>query len=639
MQYKVSDNFKQMNLQTSATLNSTTFTNPSITAPGIPFDAANIADVVMMSYETGLLRTFYADHIAEREMYIISSTCKPGHMLSTLQNFGIVTTTMTYSVSYESVGSGKLSHKKATVYLQERMKKSIEQLPEDIYKKVCMTLLEYAKFTQTVQRYVHTANNMGMYTYNTGLEYFMDLNLVDEIETKLLPVEEYKYFVCEYTTKSKPLKDEIPAGVVYDDKHAFIALPTFCNAQASLALCNAATCSVSRYLTLFDIDATSPMYILGMRLKEQGVTTFRMTVQDTVPYISKSKFLGTVTEVDNNPDIPACNWISKLVNGDLGIKELPQETINAVCQTYGIKVTGGVTMDIPARKSEYDNDAYAQQLYNNVQSYYDQFDLKTLKNNIPGFYSGAMYSMLFIGDSGTGKSTAARVIPYLCGMPYISINFSVNLEESDIFGSMIPNIQKSSPNDPEFIWEDGILTKAIRNGYVAILEEINFARPGVLGKLNSLLDDIRQIDLPTGEIVKAHPNFRVIATCNIAYEGTNRMNKALINRFQDVTRFDNPTRDEMLKIIQTRTGYKDMKKIAKVYSVYEALKKYSDEQNLNLIISLRQMLTLFSNGRYYKNAEDAVTRIMLNSAFIEDPDFEQEFCKSVLPNFDLNFRL
>lgn len=502
-----------------------------------------------------------------------------------------------------------------------------------------MTLLEYAKFTQTVQKYPHTADKMGMYTYNTSLVYFMDLNLVDEIETKLLPVEEYNYFVCEYTMKFSPMKDEIPAGVVYDSKYAFIAIPTFCNAQASLALCSEGSCYISRRLTLFDIDATSPMYILGMRLKEQSASTFRMVVQDTASYISKSKFIDAITEVDNNPEIPACSWIPKLVNGDLGIKELPQETINAVCQTYNIKATSGITVDIPARKSEYANDAYAQQLYNNVQSYYDQFDLKTLKNNIPGFYSGALYSMLFIGDSGTGKSTAARVIPYLCGMPYISINFSVNLEESDIFGSMIPNIQKSTPNDPEFVWEDGILTKAIRNGYVAILEEINFARPGVLGKLNSLLDDIRQIDLPTGEIVKAHPNFRVIATCNIAYEGTNRMNKALINRFQDVTKFDNPTRDEMLKIIQARTGYKDIQKIAKVYSVYEALKKYSDEQNLNLIISLRQMLTLFSNGRYYKNAEDAVTRIMLNSAFIEDPDFEQEFCKSVLPNFDLNFRL
>lgn len=638
MKYQISDDFKQMNLQDSATLNSTTFTDPNITAPGIPFDVANIADVVMSSYKAGLLRTFYAEHSTEHNMYIINSICKPGHMLSTLQSFGFVTTTLTYSVRYETCNPQD-NHQKAIIYLQERLKKSIEQLPEDIYKKICMTLLEYAKFIQTVQNYPHTADKMGMYTYNTSLSYFKDLNRIDEIETKLLPVEEYKSFMCEYTMKPSPMKDEIPVGVVYDSKHAFIAIPTFCNAQVSLALCNEKTCYISRPLTLFDIDATSPMYILGMRLKEQKASSFCMLVQDTTSYISKSNFIDTITEVDNNPDIPACSWIPKLVNGDLGVKELPQETVNAVCKTYGIKAIGGIAVDIPARKSEYANDAYAQQLYNNVQSYYDQFDLKTLKNNIPGFYSGAMYSMLFIGDSGTGKSTAARVIPYLCGMPYISINFSVNLEESDIFGSMIPNIQKSSPNDPEFVWEDGILTKAIRNGYVAILEEINFARPGVLGKLNSLLDDIRQIDLPTGEIVKAHPNFRVIATCNIAYEGTNRMNKALINRFQDVTKFDNPTRDEMLKIIQTRTGYKDIQKIAKVYSVYEALKKYSYEQNLNLIISLRQMLTLFSNGRYYKNAEDAVIRIMLNSAFIEDPEFEQEFCKSVLPNFDLNFRL
>lgn len=125
MQYKVSDNFKQMNLQNSATLNSTTFTDPNITAPGIPFDVANIADVVITSYEAGLLRTFYADHIAEHDMYIVSSICKPGYMLSTLQSFGIVTTTLTYSVRYEAYDpQNKQSHQKATIYLQERLKRA-----------------------------------------------------------------------------------------------------------------------------------------------------------------------------------------------------------------------------------------------------------------------------------------------------------------------------------------------------------------------------------------------------------------------------------------------------------------------------------------------------------------------------------
>lgn len=305
----------------------------------------------------------------------------------------------------------------------------------------------------------------------------------------------------------------------------------------------------------------------------------------------------------------------------------------------GIKTISTGALDKTAMMELYKDDEYAQQLYKQNKAYYDTFELGNLNANLRGFAKGDLYSMLFAGDSGTGKSTAARVMPSRCGIPYISINFSVNIEESDIFGSMIPNTTKTTADDPEFVWQDGVLTKAIRNGYCAVLEEINFARPGVLGKLNSLLDENRQIDLPTGEVLKAHPNFRIIATCNVAYEGTNRFNKALVNRFDDCTIFRDVSRAKAIEIIKNRTGYKNMTKIDVIYNVYEALKKYGKEQNLNLIVSMRQLLNLFSNGKYYTDAKDAVVRIMLNGAFIEEPEYQEEFEKAVLPAFKLNFKI
>jgi midasin (ATPase involved in ribosome maturation) len=262
-----------------------------------------------------------------------------------------------------------------------------------------------------------------------------------------------------------------------------------------------------------------------------------------------------------------------------------------------------------------------------------------LDANIKGFSNGAIYSMAFVGESGTGKSTAARVIPARCGIPYISVNFSVNIEEADLFGSMVPNAKKSKPEDPEFVWADGIITKAVRYGYCVILEELNFARPGVLGKLNSLLDENRQIDLSTGEIVKAHPNFRIIATCNIAYEGTNRFNKALINRFDDVTVFKDLPRNEAITVIKNRTGYSSTVKISKVYDVYEALKKFAAEQNVNAVVSMRQLLNVFTKGKYYSNAKDAVQRIIINGAFIEDSEYQKVFEDTVFSAFDLKFKI
>ena len=291
-------------------------------------------------------------------------------------------------------------------------------------------------------------------------------------------------------------------------------------------------------------------------------------------------------------------------------------------------------------KDEYVDDAYAQELYKQVQPYYETFNLKELEGCLKGFVNpNGIYAMLLTGETGTGKSTAAKVIPTRCGMPFISVNFSTNIEESDIIGTMIPNPEKATADDPEFIWQDGILTKAVRNGYVFNAEEINFARPGVLSKLNSLLDEYRQIDLPTGEIVKAHKNFRIIATCNIAYEGTNRFNKALINRFQIVHMFKDLERLEVIKTVKERTGYTNVENVEKVYMVYAALKKFAKEQNIDLKVSIRQMLNIFTLGKYYKNAKLAVQDLMLNGAFIEEGEYKDFFEQTVLTSFDLAFKI
>ena len=303
----------------------------------------------------------------------------------------------------------------------------------------------------------------------------------------------------------------------------------------------------------------------------------------------------------------------------------------------GCKLTteGGVN-DL---SEEYKDDAYAQELYKQVQPYYEGFDLKDLTGIVKGVANGTIFSMLFEGESGTGKSTAARVIASRCGIPFVAINCSTNIEEADIFGTMIPNPEKGSADDAEFVWQDGPLTKAIRYGYVGIIEELGFGRPGVLGKINSLLDEARQIDLPNGEVLKAHKNFRLIATTNIGYEGTNRLNKALVNRFEICKKFTDLDEKETKAVIMSRTGYDNVDKINKVMDVYRAIKKYSDEQNLGLVVSIRQLLNIFRQGKYYKNAKDAISNLLLNQAFLEEPEHMRHFMDTVLNVFDLTFKI
>ena len=103
--------------------------------------------------------------------------------------------------------------------------------------------------------------------------------------------------------------------------------------------------------------------------------------------------------------------------------------------------------------------------------------------------------------------------------------------------------------------------------------------------------------------------------------------------------FEDLTREETINIIISRTGYSDRAKIEKILNVYDAIKKYSTEQNLSLVVSLRQLLNLFKQGKYFKTAKQAVIAILINNAFIEESEYKANFIATVLAAFDLKFKL
>jgi len=69
--------------------------------------------------------------------------------------------------------------------------------------------------------------------------------------------------------------------------------------------------------------------------------------------------------------------------------------------------------------------------------------------------------------------------------------------------------------------------KALKHGYlVEVQEPSTIIQPGVLVGLNSLLEQEGSITLPTGEIIRRHPDTVVIVTTNVSYEGCRPMNRA-----------------------------------------------------------------------------------------------------------------
>ena len=88
--------------------------------------------------------------------------------------------------------------------------------------------------------------------------------------------------------------------------------------------------------------------------------------------------------------------------------------------------------------------------------------------------------------------------------------------------------------------------KALKNGYVAEIQEPStILQPGVLVGLNSLLEQEGTITLPTGEVIRRHPDAVVVVTTNVSYEGCRALNQSVVDRMSLVKDMELPSPEVM----------------------------------------------------------------------------------------------
>ncbi len=162
------------------------------------------------------------------------------------------------------------------------------------------------------------------------------------------------------------------------------------------------------------------------------------------------------------------------------------------------------------------------------------------------------------GGTGCGKTMAAYEFARLIGSPIMRIVGGVGIEFSDLQGNLVARYDAATDaTTTHFI--DGQLTKAMRHGGILYIDEINFIKPSVLSQLNDVLDDGHMV-LPMvagksgAEVIKAHPDFRVIASMNPNYAGTAPLNNATRRRFNATLAFDYLSEDLEIQVIQAQSG-------------------------------------------------------------------------------------
>lgn len=227
--------------------------------------------------------------------------------------------------------------------------------------------------------------------------------------------------------------------------------------------------------------------------------------------------------------------------------------------------------------------------------------------------NGDMLAVLFHGPAGTGKTISCKLVCQAIGLPIMeTINCTENLDEF-VLGKYIPQ-------DDRIIFKESYVTYAIRYGGAVVFEEINFAKPQYLAFLNSLLDDNGFVRLDSGEVVKRHPNFRFFATMNLGYFGTKELNQALYNRFNSVIEVAALSDEAITRMLLARVPEcKPM--VSKILGVYHKLKKKIESEELDVVISPRNLenwAKLAKYDGYIKAAEKTIIPVAKCERALED---------------------
>lgn len=142
--------------------------------------------------------------------------------------------------------------------------------------------------------------------------------------------------------------------------------------------------------------------------------------------------------------------------------------------------------------------------------------------------SGECWGMIIAGPTGTGKSVGFRALANHAGAPCLIIQVTGGTTPDDLEGQFIPD------ENGGYIFVPGPLLKAFIEGYWLLIDEVNFAAPQTLASINKFTDGTQKI-IVNGKTFWRNPNFVVGVTMNPGYDGTEKLNAALKNRFQKIS--------------------------------------------------------------------------------------------------------
>lgn len=137
--------------------------------------------------------------------------------------------------------------------------------------------------------------------------------------------------------------------------------------------------------------------------------------------------------------------------------------------------------------------------------------------------------LLLEGPPGTGKSTILRAVAHATGHDFEFVEGNAELTPARLSGHFDPAQVLEVGYTPD-VWVDGPLVRAMRDGSLLYLEEINRIPEETLNLLVTVMSE-GELTVPRLGRIDAHPTFRLVAAMNpFDSVGTARISGAIYDR-------------------------------------------------------------------------------------------------------------
>lgn len=231
------------------------------------------------------------------------------------------------------------------------------------------------------------------------------------------------------------------------------------------------------------------------------------------------------TENTKDPVVTAINYVSSMT----ATREPMHKVFDLGESTPGVKNTRGEFI----ASTVFQNHNSMDKLYlPKIDTDY-VFPLENLRQVMAALELGM--TLYIWGMHGTGKTTLAQQASARTGRPFIRVQHTQNMQETDVLGMW--TIENGSTK-----FQLGPLAEAMLYGYVYCADEYDYAMPAVVSVYQPVLEGeslLIKDAPPQYRKIDPHPNFRFVATGNTngvgdetgLYQGTLIQNAANYSRF------------------------------------------------------------------------------------------------------------